>query len=530
MNESLAHDLFVILAVGLVACLLCRRLNLSGLIGYLLTGIVIGKGGLGLVVDTDHEIEKLAELGVFLLLFAIGLEFSIVDLRRLGKSILLGGSIQMLLVAVPIMLVFGLIGESWRAAWLIGAAVAFSSTVLVFKALSERGDANTPHGRRAIGILLFQDAALIPLLLLVPLLTGTEAKTHWIDYLQLAVSSVGFVASIIALRRLLSSHVIAWLARSRSLELIILFTLVSLVGITLAAHSLGLPPSIGAFAAGLVFSGNRWTPQIDAIMLPFREVFSAIFFVSLGLLVRPALLLESPVRLAVLFILLIAVKTIAAMLALRSTGQNWRTSLGMGLGLSQVGEFAFVLAIIGVEADLIEPDTYETMALLATLSLAATPILIRLGLLLTRGDGTESEAGKQPVVESGHVIVIGAGPIGKIVVDRLLSTDEETTLIDLSPVNLHEFDQRGVRTIAGDASNPAILKLAGIGQAKQIVVSVPDDGTARSIVEQIRAMATDVQLIVRCRYRASIEMLRSAGADIVISEEEQATLAFQKLV
>ncbi len=208
MNESLAHDLFVILAVGLVACLLCRRLNLSGLIGYLLTGIVIGKGGLGLVVDTDHEIEKLAELGVFLLLFAIGLEFSIVDLRRLGKSVLQVAAdvIEMFFnVAVPIMLVFGLIRESWRAAWLISAAVAFSSTVLVFKGIIERATQTRLTGVARSAFCYFRILRLVHYCAVGAATDRDWAKTHWIDYLQLADCSVGFAGIDVALRRLLSS-------------------------------------------------------------------------------------------------------------------------------------------------------------------------------------------------------------------------------------------------------------------------------------------------------------------------------------
>lgn len=528
MSDTLAYDLFLILAAGLLACLVCRRLHLSSLIGYLLTGIVIGKGGLGLVMDANHEIEHLAELGVFLLLFTIGLEFSLDDLQRLGKSMLIGGSLQMLLVACPVTIGLGLLGLPWRAAGLVGAAVAFSSTVLVFNALAEHGHTNRPHGRQAIAILLFQDAALIPLLLLVPLLTGAGQVAHWSDYLRLTVTSILFVASIIALRRLLSAHIVPWFASSRSLELIILFTLVALGGITLAAHAVQLPPAVGAFAAGLIFSGNRWTPQIDAIMLPLRGAFSAIFFVSLGMLVRPGLVLEAPIELVVMFAALMLLKTFAAMMALRVTGQSWRASLGMGMGLAQVGEFAFVLTLLGVEAELLGTQTYERIVLLAIASLTVTPLLIRWGVRWV--DETESEAESEHPGKpgAGHVVVVGAGPIGKSVIQRLHGAGEDACLIDLSPVNLHEFDQLGVRTIAGDASDPSILSLAGVEQAKMVVVSVPDDGIANNIVEQVRATNSSALLVVRCRYRESMKVLRKAGADRIVSEEEQASLALQQ--
>lgn len=527
MSETLAYDLFVILTSGLVACVVCRRLELSSLIGYLLVGIVIGKGGLGLVADDHHEIEHIAELGVFLLLFAIGLEFSLDDLRRLGRSMLLGGSVQMLLVAVPATIVSALMGRSWRAAGLVGAAIAFSSTVLVFKSLSERGHSTRPHGRRAIAILLFQDAALIPLLLLVPLLTGTGQAATWLDYLYLAATSMAFVVVVLGLRQLLSTRIVPWLASSRSLELIILFTLVVLGGTTLAAHLISLPPAVGAFAAGLILSGNRWTPQIDAIMLPMRETFSAIFFVSLGLLVRPATLLDSPFQLLGLFLLLIAIKTLAAAIALRATGQSWRTSFGMGLGLAQVGEFALVLSLLGVESGLLETQTYERILLLAIASLTMTPLLLRWGLAWI-DEVPAADLESHGARDSGHVVVIGAGPIGKSVIDRLHASDTDACLIDLSPVNLHDFAQRGVRTIAGDASERSILSLADIEHAKTVVVAVPDDIVARTIVTQVRVDNPTALLVVRCRYRDNIKLLEKAGADRVVSEEDQASLAMMQ--
>ena len=195
---------------------------------------------------------------------------------------------------------------------LIAAAVSFSSTVLVFKALSEWGHSSLPHGRRAIGILLFQDAALIPLLLLVPLLTGTGEAAGPIKYVLLAVTSLLFVGAVVGLRYVLAQWVIPLFASYRSPELVVLFTLVSLGGVTLAAYTVGLPPAIGAFAAGLMFSGNRWTRQIDALVLPFRETFAVVFFVSLGLLFEPRLVWSEPLVMLAGLAGLIAVKASAA--------------------------------------------------------------------------------------------------------------------------------------------------------------------------------------------------------------------------
>ena len=288
MTEALIHDLLIILSAGLLAGIVCRWLRVSVLIGYLLVGTLLGEGLLGWVSGEGHQLEQFAEVGVFLLLFTIGLEFSLDDLGQLGRLLLVGGGLQMALVMAPAAVVLFWLGYSWQATAIISAAVSFSSTVLVFKVLSEWGQAEQPHGRRAIAVLLFQDVALIPLLLLVPLLTGSQAAVGVWQYVWLALVSILFVAAVVFLRRFLAHWIIPHFANYRSPELIILFTLVALGGVTLAAYSVGLPPAIGALAAGLIFNGNRWSKQIDALVLPFRETFSAFFFYRLGIDLRSA--------------------------------------------------------------------------------------------------------------------------------------------------------------------------------------------------------------------------------------------------
>jgi len=239
-------DLLVILTAGLFAGLVCRRLQISVLVGYLAIGALIGSSSLGWVSDKQHEIEYIAEAGVFLLLFSIGLEFSLEELLKLGRNLVIGGSVQMLLVATPLATVMLALGMQWDSALLIATAASFSSTVLVFKSLSERGQSAQPHGRRAIGVLLFQDAALIPLLLFVPMLTG-EGETHdAMTYAILAGTSLLFVVSVVFVRRSLARWMIPMLASYRSPELLVLITLVEHRGVTLDPNPLRLPPANGA--------------------------------------------------------------------------------------------------------------------------------------------------------------------------------------------------------------------------------------------------------------------------------------------
>ncbi len=533
MSQSLIHDLLVILTGGLLAGLVCRWLRASVLIGYLVVGAILGQGVLGLISGQDHQLEQFAEAGVFLLLFTIGLEFSIDDLKRLGVSLLIGGVVQMTLVAVPVAAALMWLSLSWQSAILIASAVAFSSTVLVFKALSEWGQSEQPHGRRAIGILLFQDAALVPLLLLVPLLTGGESTVSLMQYAWLAVTSLVFVAAVVGLRTLLATWVIPMFAGYRSPELVILFTIVSLGAVTLVAYAVGLPPAVGAFAAGLIFNGNRWTKQIDALVLPFRETFAAVFFIGLGLIFDPRLFFHQPIMMLTALAAVIVVKTFAATIALRLTGLPIGRAFGMGMGLAHVGEFAFVLVLMGFESGVVDEVDYQRVVAVAVGSLVLTPPLMKAGL---RWVHTEEVAGIMEPTQSEaaasdlRALVIGAGPIGRRITSQLETSGKDVCLVDLSPINLQLFAQEGFRTVAGDATDIEILKLAEAEHSSIIVVCVPQDEIAIRVVRAVRTLNKSCRLIVRCRYQINSAKLRGLGADRIVSEETEATTALLRAI
>ncbi|TWU01505.1 cation:proton antiporter [Neorhodopirellula pilleata] len=533
MTQSLIHDLFLILTAGLIAAMICRSLKSSVLIGYLLVGAVLGRGISGWVLDENHELEHFAEAGVFLLLFSIGLEFSIDELKRLGRNFVIGGAVQMLLVILPVSAALMSWQMDWQSSVLIASAVAFSSTVLVFKSLSEWGQVQKPHGQRAIGILLFQDAALVPLLLILPMLTGDQPAAGFSRYASTVGVSFAFVISIIALRHALARWLIPWFAGYRSPEMVILFTIVSLGGVTLAAYHIGLPPAVGAFAAGLIFNGNRWTSQIDALVLPFRETFAAVFFVGLGLILDPRLFWNEPLLIGGMLFSLIVVKAIAATVALHLTGMNWRHSFAMGIGLAHVGEFAFVLALVGLEANVLTEIHYQRIVAIAVGSLLLTPPLMKWGLRKIHDpvEANDSVRLDTSVSIQGHrTTVIGAGPIGTRVAAQFETMGKDVCLIDFSPMNLHAFAQAGFRTIAGDATNPKILELAEADQSSVIVVCVADDKAAMRIVRAIRRVNREAKLIVRCRYQSNVSKLRRLGADNIISEEIEATMALLRML
>jgi CPA2 family monovalent cation:H+ antiporter-2 len=405
--------------------------------------------------------------------------------------------------------------------------------VLVFKALAEYGQLETSHGRRAIAILLFQDIALVPLMLLMPMLTG-EGNTGAASLAWLAASTGLFLFAVMALRYLVAAFVAPLLVRMRSVELVVLFSLTALgVGIG-GAHLAGLPPALGALAAGLVMNGNRLSGQVDAMILPFRESFAAVFFVGLGTLLRPALFLDQPLLLLAGLLSALVLKTLGGGAALRCTGLKWRAALGMGLGLAQMGEFSFVLFSEALRLQLISAQDYNRMLFIALGTLIATPELLRLGLRWCGGpDALHSEShgyGGCLDVSSPVAVIIGGGRLGRHAAEELRQRGCDVRVIDTSPVNLHRFAQAGFHTTAGDARSATVLQRVSVEHAGIVMVFVDHDRTSLQIAEAVREQNAAASLLVRCRYHDHIESLQHAGCNTVICDETEATQAIVQLL
>jgi len=521
----LVTGLVVVLTAGLIAGAICRRLGASMLVGYLVVGAVLAAATPNWPGHETRELEYLAKAGVLLLLFAIGIEFSLGELRKLLRPLVVGGAAQMLLVAVPAVGAARMLGQTWPAAVLLGAGIGFSSTVLVFKSLEESGQTTSSHGRRAIAILLFQDAAVVPLVLLLPLLTGQEgARAGW-TWIRLELKSAVFLAAVPVVREGMIHGIVPWLARLRSIELVVLFSLVTLAGSCLTAYAIGLPSMVGALAAGLVLNGNRLTRQINAALLSFRETFAAVFFVSLGTLIRLDALVAVPWACLGMLLGVLALKTTAAAVALRLVRLPWLGAWGMGLGLAQIGEFAFVLLVIGMQLGILDAQVYNLFLFVAVVTLILTPQLLRYGLVLaSRAGGVEHElAVPTPLGSRGlrKATVVGIGPVGARAASQLETKGYDVCLVDLNPVNLHRFAQQGFRTVMGDGSERPVLDRAGVKDCRLVVVSVPEDRAARRVVLAVRQANPEATILVRCRFQANLARLRAAGASDVFSEEAE---------
>ncbi|MGQ9770399.1 MAG: cation:proton antiporter domain-containing protein [Thermogutta sp.] len=514
-------DLITILLTGFISGIICRYLRISSLVGLLIAGIIIGRGGLNLIASHGPELEQIAQTGVLLLLFAVGVEFSLEELVSLSRHALVGGATQMLLVMFPLLVAMFILGVSIERSIVVSAAVALSSTVLVYRTLAEWGQTSTPSGRRALAILVFQDLALIPLLLFMPVYSGTRSPGI-ITALFLTGMAVVFAAMVPIARYFFNNWIIPFLVKVKSVELTMLFVLVVLLVSCWLAQVFGLPPALGALAAGVSLSETRLTKQLDALVFPFRETFGVVFFVSLGSFVDWRILWQDPLWFFMTIPALLTLKALAGAVALRITRLTWRTSLGSATLLVPMSELSFVLLSEAARRQILTADAYERMLMVALASLVVSSELFRHGQRLLRSEPLPHPAGETPDVSSVDVskaIVVGLGPIGSLAASQLESRGVDVCLIDQSPVNLHPFAQAGFRTVCGDARDWETLSRADTKHAQLAVICVPDDTVATTIVRILRQINPSCTIVVRCRYQSSRKLLQKAGAQIVISEE-----------
>jgi CPA2 family monovalent cation:H+ antiporter-2 len=509
------------LAVGVL--LLCHRLKVPPVIGFLLTGVVAGPHGLALI-SAVHEVELLAEIGVVLLLFTIGLELSPGEVLRLGRSALFGGTAQALLTTLLVGGVALALGASVGQAVFAGFLVTVSSTAIVLRLLQASAQTESPHGRMALAILLFQDLAVVPMILLAPLLAGTESEASPLHMLA------GLLA--VALIFVVGRKVVPWIlhavAGTRSRETFLLATLVLCLAVALATSRAGLSLALGAFLAGLIVAGSPYSLSALQGVLPFRDVFTSLFFVSVGMLLDTRILLEQPVLVFGGTLLLLSGKAVVITGIVLALGHPLRMALLVGLSLGQVGEFAFILARSGLDLGLLRGHQYQLFLATSILTMVATPLCIaaaphiaealaRLPLPRRLLEDAGGEAPEETLRD--HLIIVGYGLGGRHLVRASRGAAIPYRILEMNPVTVREEAARGEPISLGDASLPAVLEHVGIAEARVMAVVVSDPVAIRRIVEVARRMSPSLHLVVRTRFASEIAPLRALGADHVIAEE-----------
>ncbi|MDO9527812.1 MAG: cation:proton antiporter [Syntrophales bacterium] len=528
MGIPLLNDILIILGLSIAVLFICHRLRVPAIVGFLLTGMLAGPYGLGLV-EAVHEVEILAEVGIVLLLFTIGIEFSLKDLMRSRKSVLMGGSIQVLLTLLVTFVIVWQLGQSIGKSIFIGFLVALSSTAIVLKLIQERAEVDSPHGRTTLGILIFQDVIIVPMILVTPLLAGATGNSG--EYaLFLLAKGIGIIGLVIVSAKWIVPHVLFQIARTRSRELFLLSVVVMCLAVAWITSSAGLSLALGAFLAGLIISESEYSHQALGNILPFRDVFISFFFVSIGMLLDIGFLFRQPGTIVLLTLSVLALKAIIAGFATILLGFPLRTAILVGLALSQVGEFSFILSKAGIEHGLLTEDTYQMFLAFSVLSMAATPFIIALAPRLA--DFTlrlpipkRLISGFYPVPETkiagkkNHLIIIGYGVNGRNVARTAKVAGIPYVIIEMNPETVRNEQAEGEPIYYGDATQEAVLQHADIRDAMVVIVAIADCAATRRITEIARRLNQKAHIIIRTRYLQEMKPLYELGASEVIPEE-----------
>ena len=528
MEIPLLNDIVIIFGLSIAILFICHRLRVPTIVGFLLTGILAGPYGLGLV-KAVHEVEILAEVGVVLLLFTIGIEFSLERLLQIKKSVLMGGSIQVLLTILVTFVIARQLGQPIGESIFIGFLISLSSTAIVLKLIQERAEVDSPHGRTTLGILIFQDIIIVPMILFAPLLAGATGDLGE-SVLVLIAKGIGIIGLVIVSAKWIVPQVLYQIARTRSQELFLLSVVVICLAVAWITSSAGLSLALGAFLAGLIISESEYSHQALGNILPFRDVFTSFFFVSIGMLLDVGFLFRQPGTIVLMALGVLVLKSFIASFATVLLGFPLRTSILVGLALGQVGEFSFILSKTGVEHGLLAGNIYQMFLAVSVLSMAATPFIITLAprladIILRLPLPKRLISGFYPVSEikvenkKHHLIIIGFGVNGRNVARAARVSGIPYAIIEMNPETVRSEQAQGEPIYYGDSTQEAVLQHANIKDARIVVAAINDPTATRRITEIIRRLNPEVHLIVRTRYLQEVKPLYELGADEVIPEE-----------
>lgn len=534
---GLVADLVIALGAAFLGGMVAQRLGQPLLLGYILAGVLIGPNTPGLVADRDRVL-LLANLGVAFLMFALGVEFSFAELVRVRRPALIGGGLQIPLTSLLGTLAGLAIGWSPPAALLLGGAFAISSSIVALKLLLGRGELESPQGRVALGLGIVQDLSLVPMLALLPVLTGGGDLGPTL-LRSLGTAAVA-LAAVVLLGARLVPRVLYLVARTGSRELFVLTVVLIALGTALASQAAGLSFALGAFMAGLVVSESEFESQVLSEVIPFRDLFSSLFFVAVGMLLDLGFLVAEARLVLGLVGVLVLGKLLIVGGALLAAGVDHRTTTLVAVLMAQMGEFSFVLAGVGLADGLIDDDQYSLILavalgsiLLVPLLLAVAPTLVTLSAHLPGVAAQErAQAGPEaaPRALSGHVVICGYGRVGAELGEALRRHGVGYAVIELNPAVVRELRRQGVPAFYGDAGSEALLRRAGIRRAQTLAVTTPDLVAAEAAIRHARRLNPAIAVIARATSSGEVGTLGEAGAGEVVQPEFEAGLEFVRQV
>jgi CPA2 family monovalent cation:H+ antiporter-2 len=535
------HDLSVLItfAVGLAGALLfgyvAVRLKISPLIGYLLAGVAVGPFTPGVVVN--HAVaEQFAEIGVILLLFGIGLRFHLRELIAVWRIALPGALIQSTFSTVALAGALRLLGWSWSSGLILGMAISVASTVVMALVLAEWRDLHARIGHIAIGWTVVEDILTVACLLLLPILFGPDTGDKQNTWSVLGVAGLkilGLVAVVVVLGKWVIPWALERIARTRSRELFTLAVLVLAVGIAVgSAKIFGVSMALGAFLAGLAVGRSEFASRAANDALPMRDAFAVLFFVSVGMLFDPRSLFKIPHIIGLVLIVVIVVKPLAAALTVRLFGEPWLRAVPIGAAFSQVGEFSFILGNVALSLGVINDAGWNALVASSILSIAANPYIYRFArTMVTKSNGKpiQSVSAHRREIHPNSCILVGFGPVGRIVHQLLLARGGKVVVVDLNLDTVRELRNSGQNAIYGDVRQPGIMIEAGIETTETLVLSADIDD-ASDIIKHALEINPDLHVLARCAHLRDAAGLRHAGAHFVASGEAEVGVALTEAV
>jgi CPA2 family monovalent cation:H+ antiporter-2 len=538
-EAHILQDLLLIFGLGVIVVVAFHRARLPPIVGFLVTGLLCGPFGFGLIDGVEH-VEAMAEIGVILLLFTVGIEFSVEELSRVRTFLLTGGALQVSLTLGATTAAAVAFGLRLPVAIFLGMLVALSSTAIAIRMLADRGELDAPHGRAAIGILIFQDLVVVPMVLVTPFLGGAGGDAS--DLLLV----IGKAGVFIALAVVAARWVVPWLLHvvvaTRKREVFLLTIVLICLGMAVASAKVGLSMALGAFIAGLILSESEYSHQALGEVLPLREVFNSLFFVSIGMLFNVRVVLEHPVLIVGALLGVVALKTVITSGIVMVLGHPFRIALMTGVLTSQIGEFSFVLSKVGSHAGLLDVPLTQGFIAVAVASMMLTPLLARLAPRVSaraerwlpgtyvRGRAvTVTVRGELPPLDD-HVIIVGYGVNGRNLARVLGRIGIPFIVLEMNPDAVRAERKRGRPIMYGDATRPEILRLAGIDRARVLVLAISDAGATRSAVDLARRLNRQLHIVVRSRYVQEMGALLAVGTDEVVPEEFETSIEISSRV
>lgn len=541
MEIPILQDIAIIFGISIIVLFVCDKIRMPAIIGFLFTGALIGPSGLHLI-QSHEEVEILAEIGVVLLMFTIGLELSIKELTHNKKAVLLGGSLQTLLTVGAAFFIAQQAGIPVGQAIFIGFLVALSSTAIVLGIFQAKGKTHTPQGKNIIAILIFQDVIMVVMMLLIPLLQPGSNVNIGLELLILLVKAVIIIGLVIVSAKYIIPKLMYQIAKTKTQDFFLLSIVAICLVIAWSSSQVGLSLGLGAFLAGLIISESEYSLRALGSVLPFRGVFLSFFFISVGTLFNAFFLFQNFLLVVGLTVGVIVLKTAILLLIGRLIKLDFRTTVVVGLSLSQIGEFSFMLSKIGIDYNLLSPNSYQIFLSVAVLSMAVTPLLIfsapRLADVTLKvlnaikpGDYEKIDPLKAHPFESKleyHLVIIGYGINGKLLAKAAKQVAIPYVIIEMDAEIVKDAQKKGEPIIYGDATHESLLKHTSIKNAFLVVIAVPDSNKTRQVVSLVRKLNPKVHIIAKTDFVLEVDNLTKLGANSVIPVEYEAALEVER--